>query len=53
MARTAALGFKVEPDLKAALEQAAAEDQRSVSSLVVKILSDWVKARDTGADVKR
>lgn len=45
MARTAQIGFKIEPDLKAALEQAAAEDQRSVSSLVIKILSDWVKSR--------
>jgi hypothetical protein len=44
MARTSPLGFRVEPDLKAALEKAAAEDQRSVSSLILKILTDWLRA---------
>lgn len=42
----APLGFRVDPELKAALEKAAAEDSRSLSSLVKKILTDW--ARDRG-----
>jgi len=39
------LGFRVDPELKAALEKAAAEDSRTVSSLVKKILTDWAKER--------
>ncbi len=45
MARTAALSFRVPPDLKAALEEAAAADSRSVSSLILKILTDWLRER--------
>lgn len=45
MARSAPIGFRVEPDMKAALEKAAAEDSRSVSSLIVKILNDWLRER--------
>lgn len=41
MAKTAPLGFRIEPDLKAALEQAAKDDDRSVSSLVERILRKW------------
>lgn len=39
------LGFRVDPDLKAALETAAKQDSRSLSSLVVKILTDWARAQ--------
>jgi hypothetical protein len=39
------LGFRVDPELKAALEKAANDDSRSVSSLVQKILTEWLKAR--------
>lgn len=41
--RTATLSFKVTPELKAALESAAADDSRSVSSLVIKVLTEWTK----------
>lgn len=44
-ARTAALGFRVAQDLKDGLEKAAAEDSRSVSSLIIKILTDWLRER--------
>ena len=40
------LGFRVDPALKEALEKAAKEDSRSLSSLVQKILTEW--ARDRG-----
>lgn len=43
MARTNPLGFRVEPEMKAALEKAAAEDSRSLTSMIIKILSDWLK----------
>lgn len=39
MARTAALGFRIDPELKAALERAAKADDRSVSALVERILN--------------
>ena len=34
------LGFRVDPDLKAALQEGARRDSRSLSSLVVKILDN-------------
>jgi hypothetical protein len=42
MAKTAPLGFRIDPDLKSALEKAAKDDDRSVSSLVERILRAWV-----------
>lgn len=45
MARTQPLGFRVDPDLKDALERAAREDDRSVSSLVLKVLREWLRER--------
>lgn len=46
MAKTNPIGFRVEPELKDALEKAAKEDRRSLSSLVEIILIDWL--RDKG-----
>jgi hypothetical protein len=45
MAKTNPLGVRVSPDTKAAIERAAKTDMRSVSSLVEKILVDWLKVR--------
>ena len=45
MARTESIAFRIEPDLKAALAQAAKADRRSISSLVVIILTDWLRER--------
>ncbi len=42
--RNAPLAFRITPELKAALERAAEEDARSVSSLVIKVLTEWAKA---------
>lgn len=44
MAKTHPLGFRVEPEVKAALEAAAKADMRSVSSLIEKILVEWLRA---------
>jgi hypothetical protein len=40
--KTDALSFRVNSEIKAALEQAAAADERSVSSLVERILRAWL-----------
>jgi hypothetical protein len=45
MARTNPLGVRVEPEIKEALERAAADDDRSVSSLVERFLRDALVAR--------
>jgi hypothetical protein len=46
MAKTHALSFRVEPALKEGLERAATDDHRSLSSLIEKILSEWLQERD-------
>jgi len=43
--RSAPLGLRLFPKVKAALEAAAAEDARSVASLVEKIIVEWLKAK--------
>jgi hypothetical protein len=43
--RDVMLGFRVTAELKKALEKAAADDNRSVSGLVITILIEWLKAR--------
>ena len=45
MAQTAPISFRVEPELKAALEKAAADDMRSVSSLIIKTLTEVMRQR--------
>lgn len=45
MAKTAALGFRIPEDMKAALEAAAKDDDRSVSALVTIILRDWLTTK--------
>jgi hypothetical protein len=44
MPKTPSLGVRVEPETKAALEKAAKDDLRSVSSLVEKILVQWLRS---------
>ena len=53
MSRTAALSFRIEPGLKAALERLAKAQDRSVSGFVIKILSDHVAAARKKAARKR
>jgi uncharacterized protein (DUF1778 family) len=43
--KDAPLGFRIPAEVKEALEAAADDDSRSVSSLVLKIVVDWLKAR--------
>ncbi len=41
--KTAMLAIRVPPSLKVSLEQIAAQDRRSVASLVEKVLADFVR----------
>lgn len=43
MPRMPNLSFRIPPEVKDALARAASNDQRSVSSLVLKILTDWLR----------
>lgn len=45
MTKTPSLGIRVQPETKVALEKAAKEDLRSVSSLVEKILVEWLRSK--------
>ncbi len=45
MAKGSPIGFRIDADVKEALERAAVADSRSLSSLVTKILTDWLKAQ--------
>ena len=44
MAKTAALAFRVQDEVKVALEKAATADGRSVSNLMDRILREWLMA---------
>jgi hypothetical protein len=46
MVKTPSLGVRLPADVKAALEKAAKDDVRSLSSLVEKVLTEWL--RDKG-----
>ena len=45
MTKTAALAFRVQDEVKAGLEKAAAADGRSVSNLTDRILREWLAAK--------
>lgn len=44
MGKTPSLGVRLQPETKAALEKAAKADMRSVSSLVEKVLTEWLRS---------
>jgi hypothetical protein len=45
MAKTHPLGFRLEPEVKEALEKAAKDDMRSVSSYVEKLLIEHLREK--------
>jgi hypothetical protein len=45
MGKTPSLGIRVQPETKAALEKAAKDDLRSVSSLIEKVLVEWLRSK--------
>ena len=45
MAKTASVGLRFLPEVKEAAERAAADDRRSLASLVEKVLVEWLESR--------
>lgn len=43
--KSAQLNIRIKPEMKAAADRAAADDQRSLTSLIEKLLSDYLKQR--------
>jgi hypothetical protein len=43
--KTAPVNLRLRPSLKAAAEKAAAEDQRSLTGLIEKLLADYCRKR--------
>jgi hypothetical protein len=43
--KTAQVNFRIEPQLKLAAEKAAAEDNRSLTSLIEKLLTDYLRRK--------
>ncbi len=43
--KTVPLNLRIKPSLKAAAERAAADDQRSLTSLIEKLLADYLRER--------
>jgi hypothetical protein len=43
--KTAQVNLRIDPSLKEAAEKAAADDQRSLTSLVEKLLTEHLKAK--------
>lgn len=45
MVKTLPISFRLEPSEKVALENAAQEEGRSVSNLLIKIVNEWLANR--------
>ncbi|MGO7152753.1 DUF1778 domain-containing protein [Rhizobium leguminosarum] len=45
MAKTAAIGIRIEPELKEAIEAAAKAERRSVASYIEKVIADDLEKR--------
>ena len=45
MVKLSALSFRIGDEIKVALEKAAGDDDRSVSSLVERILKEWLREK--------
>lgn len=45
MAKGAPIGFRLDPEIKSALENAARDDERSISSMVTIILRKWLEEK--------
>jgi len=44
MTKTTPLGVRLDEDVRKALTKAAKDDSRSISSLISKIITDWLRA---------
>jgi hypothetical protein len=45
--KTAQVNLRVPPSLKAAAQQAAADDHRSLTSLIEKLLTEYIRTRQS------
>jgi hypothetical protein len=45
MAKTTPLGVRLNPETKAALDKAAKDEARSLSNLIERVLTEWLKAK--------
>lgn len=45
MAKTTPLGVRLDPEVRDALARAAKDDARSISSLISKIVAEWLRER--------
>ncbi len=45
MVRMNPLSFRVEPEVRAAIEKAATDEDRSISSMVERILKEWLREK--------
>jgi predicted transcriptional regulator len=45
MAKTNAIGVRLSPEEREALDKAARSDDRSISALARKIISDWLREK--------
>lgn len=45
MAKTAAIGIRIDPEMKKAIEAAAKAERRSVASYIEKLVADDLQAR--------
>jgi hypothetical protein len=52
MGKTPSLGVRLKPEVKLALQNAAEADLRSVSSMVEKILTEWLRGKGYLAKVE-
>jgi hypothetical protein len=51
--KTAQVALRMKPELKAAAEKAAAADHRSLTSLVEKLLTDYIEQQHAAAPKRR
>jgi hypothetical protein len=51
--RSAQFNMRIDPELKEAAEKAAADDRRSLSSLIEKLLTDYCRERGFLKDATR
>jgi hypothetical protein len=50
--KLSSIAARVTPEIKAALEKAAREDSRTLSNLIEKILTDWLRAASAASPDK-
>lgn len=45
MTKTTPVSVRLPPEVKAALDEAAGRDTRSISSMIEKVLTDWLRGQ--------